>query len=110
MADNQTQGTLTISDVIDDQADLQWIVKARRLATITRRLAFVVLVFGLGSLLFTLYFYFTDAITTDEAVNNLTLTALGSILTGVASYGSSVALNLSASNLARRLQQVLPTE
>lgn len=101
---------LTVADVIDDQADLSWIVKARQLARITRRLAFFVVVFGVASLVLTTYFFVTGTISIDEAANSLTITALGSILAGIAAYGSSVALNLSASNLARRLQQVIGTE
>lgn len=110
MANNHSRRLLTVADVIDDQAGLHWIVQARQLARFTRRLAFGVVVFGVVSLVATVYFWVTGTTSVDEAVNSLTITALGSILAGVASYGSSVALNLSASNLARRLQQVLGSE
>jgi cation transport ATPase len=107
MAETGSSGQLRLADVINDRDDLQLIVDARRLSRFTRRLAVAVavVVFGVLSLVATVVLYLTGTISVDEAVNSVTITALGAILAGIASYGSSVALNLSASNLARRMQQ-----
>lgn len=96
---------LTLDDVLDDERDLFRIVRARQVARVMRRVGWFVVVGGLVSLGFTLYFMAAGEITGDDAVTVITTTILGTILTGVAAYGSGMGLTLAASNLARRMEQ-----
>lgn len=100
-----TNVPLTLDDVLDDERDLFRIQRAREVARFMRRVGWVVVVGGLTSLVFTLYFVITGDVTGDDAVKVITGTILGTTLTGVAAYGSGMGLTLAASNLARRMEQ-----
>lgn len=102
---NATDAPLTLADVIDDERDLFRIERARSVARIMRRVGWVVVVGGLASLVFTLYYVVTGEVTGDDAVKVITGTILGTTLTGVTAYGSGMGLTLAASNLARRMEQ-----
>ena len=100
-----TNAPLTLDDVLDDERDLFRIERARAVSRIMRRVGWVVVVGGLTSLFFTLYYVITGDVTGDDAVKVITGTILGTTLTGVTAYGSGMGLTLAASNLARRMEQ-----
>lgn len=100
-----TEVPLTLEDVLDDERDLFRIVRARQVARVMRRVGWSVVAAGLVSLAFTIYFVSTGDVTGDEAVAVITGTILGTMLTGIAAYGSGMGLTIAASNLARRMEQ-----
>lgn len=101
----ETQDRLTLDDVLDDDRDLFRITRARRVARVLRRVGWFTVAAGLVSLGFTFYFMVTGELSGDEAVTVITTTILGTLLTGIAAYGSGMGLTLAASNLARRMEQ-----
>lgn len=101
----ETQSPLTLDDVLDDDRDLFRITRARRVARVLRRVGWFTVAAGLVSLGFTFYFMITGELSDDEAVVVITTTILGTLLTGIAAYGSGMGLTLAASNLARRMEQ-----
>lgn len=99
------EAKLTLDDVLDDDRDLFRIMRARRVARVMRRVGWFTVAAGLVSLGFTFYFMVTGEVGGDEALALITTTILGTLLTGIAAYGSGMGLTLSASNLARRMEQ-----
>lgn len=99
------EALLTLDDVLDDQRDLFRIERARVVARVMRNVGWFVVAGGLISLAFTIYFVVTGEVTGDEAVTVITGTILGTMLTGIAAYGSGMGLTIAASNLARRMEQ-----
>lgn len=96
---------VTMDDVLDDEADLYRIMRARSVGRVLRRVGWYTAAAGLVSLAFTIYFVITGDVTGDEAVKVITGTILGTLLTGITAYGSGSGLTLAASNLARRMEQ-----
>lgn len=75
------------------------LVHARRTANFLMRLGWSVLWIGVASVIVTCVFFALDDISADEAALTIFGTALATILSGAAAYGTAVNIDLGASRL-----------
>lgn len=90
---------------IDTQAARTRAAHARRVGTRMMRLGWLVLAVGIVAMVASVVLWLTGDIAFDEAVTEFSALLLGTVLTGVATYGTGLNLMMNAD----RLELALPT-